>query len=313
MDDRLLALAQSRGGVLTTAQAASVGIDEHGLVRLCRSEELVRVRRCAYVLGSDWRAADDVGQLALRTRAVLASRATTSVASHESALALHRLPVHGEAPEVVDLLADVSRTRLVGGARLHPAGAHAHVVADGYRCVEIATAIAQVVVRAGLVAGLVPLDRALHEGRVTADEVEAAVARVATRPAQQAVGRALLDRADPRCESVAETRTRVLLVDLGFDVRSQVEVRDHGRLVGRVDFLVGDRVVVEFDGMVKYAGADGRDALAAEKRREDELRALGYVVIRLTWADLEHPARIAARVRRALAQTMPRDAGAPAS
>jgi len=37
-----------------------------------------------------------------------------------------------------------------------------------------------------------------------------------------------------------------------------------------------------------------------EKRREDRLRRLGYVVVRLTWADLERPGGVAAAVRRAI-------------
>jgi hypothetical protein len=38
-------------------------------------------------------------------------------------------------------------------------------------------------------------------------------------------------------------------------------------MVARVDLLVGDRVVVEFDGAVKYAGDASGRALFEEKRR----------------------------------------------
>jgi very-short-patch-repair endonuclease len=71
--------------------------------------------------------------------------------------------------------------------------------------------------------------------------------------------------------------------------------------VARVDFLVGDRVVVEFDGRVKY-GMDGRpeEALWAEKQREDRLRELGLVVVRIVWADLQRPEVIVQRVLAAL-------------
>ncbi len=75
---------------------------------------------------------------------------------------------------------------------------------------------------------------------------------------------------------------------------------ESGCFVGRVDFLVAGRVVVEFDGAVKYAGAEGRDGLIAEKRREDRLRALGYEVVRLTWDDLAHPERVLGAIRAAL-------------
>lgn len=93
----------------------------------------------------------------------------------------------------------------------------------------------------------------------------------------------------------------MLLRDLGFEARSQVVLSDDDGFVARVDFLVG-LVVVEFDGLVKYEGAEGRRALAAEKRREDRLRARGFAVVRLTWADLDRPDRVAALMRRALAQ-----------
>lgn len=111
---------------------------------------------------------------------------------------------------------------------------------------------------------------------------------------------AILALADAACESVGETRTRILLEDLGYSVRSQVTISDEdGRFVGRVDFMIGDGVVVEFDGMVKYEGAEGRSALAAEKRREERLSALGCVAIRLVWADLDHPQRIRTMVEAA--------------
>ena len=56
---------------------------------------------------------------------------------------------------------------------------------------------------------------------------------------------------------------------------------------------------MEFDGLVKYAGADGRHALAAEKQRERGLWDLGYEVERVVWGDLERPARLHDRIRAA--------------
>jgi very-short-patch-repair endonuclease len=69
-------------------------------------------------------------------------------------------------------------------------------------------------------------------------------------------------------------------------------------LIGRVDFLVADRLIIEFDGAAKYG--DTADAVLAEKWREDRLRACGYRVIRLSWADLDQPEVVAARIRSAL-------------
>lgn len=76
----------------------------------------------------------------------------------------------------------------------------------------------------------------------------------------------------------------------------QVELRDaSGHLVARVDLVVDD-VVLEFDGAVKYEGADGREELVREKAREDAIRALGYRVIRVTWRDLFRPGWLGPRL-----------------
>ena len=55
-------------------------------------------------------------------------------------------------------------------------------------------------------------------------------------------------------------------------------------------------MVIEFDGKMKYDGIDGKQALVDEKAREDRLRALGYEIVRLTWADLARPGRVKAMV-----------------
>jgi very-short-patch-repair endonuclease len=300
MDSRLLAFAAARGGVLTSAQARGLDVDEWTLRGWRRTGDVVRVRRDAYVLGEAWAGAGPEERLALRTRAVLATR-PGDVASHQSALALHRLPLHGVDLTTVDALTEATRVRLASGLRTHPGvDAVAHVVVDGYRCVPVAVAISQLVLRSGLVAALVPLDAALHHGRTDLDAVAAALAATGASARRRDRAARVLTRADARAESPGETLTRTALVDAGLAVRSQVDVHDSsGRLVGRVDLLVGDRVVVEFDGALKYAGAEGRDALVREKRREDALRELGHVVIRVVWADLERPDLLVRRVRRA--------------
>ena len=111
----------------------------------------------------------------------------------------------------------------------------------------------------------------------------------------------MLRLVDGRRESVGESRCGVALAMAGIVATPQVTITDaHGGFVARVDFLVeGTRVVVEFDGKVKYAAGDPT-VLWDEKRREDRLRRLGYVVVRITWAHLERPGAVAAAVRSAL-------------
>lgn len=67
----------------------------------------------------------------------------------------------------------------------------------------------------------------------------------------------------------------------------QVEIRDAKGFIGRVDCTWDDtRLVGEADGRWKYATAE---AVYAEKRREDRIRATGRDVIRWGRTDLSRP------------------------
>ena len=82
-----------------------------------------------------------------------------------------------------------------------------------------------------------------------------------------------------------------------------------GRFVGRCDFGWPDfGVLGEFDGRTKYGRLlrkpeqTAEDVLIDEKRREDRLRAMGWMVIRWMWSDLAHPDPLLARLREAFAR-----------
>ncbi|HEU5033828.1 MAG TPA: DUF559 domain-containing protein, partial [Mycobacteriales bacterium] len=69
----------------------------------------------------------------------------------------------------------------------------------------------------------------------------------------------------------------------------------------RVDFL-WDGVVGEADGAKKYDGSNP-GSLLAEKRRQESLEEMGFIVVRWSWDDIVHrPELTAARIRRALAR-----------
>ncbi|WP_338750110.1 type IV toxin-antitoxin system AbiEi family antitoxin domain-containing protein [Janibacter alittae] len=302
MDARIRALLTANGQICTTSQLSGADVDELTVARLVRAGILVRIRRGLFATGSVWREANPEQRLGLCARAVLADR-PGAAASHMSAVVLHGLPAWGGPAGRVDVVCSTPRRRLRSGIALHPWPAGiTPVVVDGGSVVPASVAIAQVVVEHGVVPGLVCLDRALHEGSVTTDAVVRAGDDLSLGPRARRRLELAVEGSDATCESVGETRTRVLLTDLGLHVRSQVDIRDEDGFVGRVDFLVGDRVVVEFDGMVKYAGADGRLALQREKAREDRLRAAGYLVVRLVWADLDNPERVFDLVQRAMRQ-----------
>ncbi len=66
-------------------------------------------------------------------------------------------------------------------------------------------------------------------------------------------------------------------------VRFGVQVQLDG--VGRVDFLIGRRLIVEIDSRAHH---DSPAAYAEDRRRDREAVARGYVVLRLTYQDVVH-------------------------
>lgn len=161
----------------------------------------------------------------------------------------------------------------------------------------------------GIETGVVAADAALAVGKLTVDDLQTWLNRL-SRHRNVTRARQAVRLADARSESVGESRTRLMLNAIGFRPTPQVEIRGpQGKLIGRVDFLLKrERIIVEFDGLMKYAGANGREALAAEKARKDRLRALGYEFVRLTWADLSRPATVDAQLRFAITRAWARRA-----
>lgn len=90
-------------------------------------------------------------------------------------------------------------------------------------------------------------------------------------------GRRVLDQLDPAAESGIETLLRLALRARRIRVRSQVVIPG----VGRVDLLVGDRLVLEADG---YQWHSDRVAFERDRDRDRELVRRGYIVIRPSYA-----------------------------
>lgn len=294
MDRRLLTSAGAQGGVLSAADATAVGVSGNDLTNLVRSGELVRVRRGAYVLANVFAAADIADRYRLRVLAIMRSRPRTDRASHQSALSLLDIPFTSVPLDTVLAESRTSGRRSSGGLHLHAPSSATGLRIGDIRLVPTAVACVQVAARYGFEAGVCAMDSALHRRRCTREELERSVDEVDPRRRGQ-VTRAIA-ATEALTESVGESRTRIILRDAGFTVRPQAEIRDGDRFLGRVDFLVDDCVVVEFDGLMKYDGLTGRAALAAEKERESRITRLGYEVVRVVWSELDNPVGIVQRV-----------------
>jgi hypothetical protein len=121
-------------------------------------------------------------------------------------------------------------------------------------------------------------DAALREGLASPGEIEQALTGAVGWPGVKRA-RAVLVLADARAESPLESLARLVMHDDGLPPPDlQVKIGGH-----RVDMLFrAQRLIVEIDGLGKYTGTEGR----REKRRERQLRRLGFRVERLTWDDI---------------------------
>ncbi|WP_374947801.1 endonuclease domain-containing protein [Agreia sp.] len=112
------------------------------------------------------------------------------------------------------------------------------------------------------------VDSALNLGLTTMDRL--------TALPLSAEYRAFLDLVDPAAQSGLETKARLGFRRRGIRCRSQIFIAG----VGSVDLLIGDRLVIECDGITWHSSAKAHDE---DCRRDLELHRLGYIVIRVTY------------------------------
>lgn len=294
-------LAENQGGLFTTEQAHLVGSSLKSLHHALATKEVLRLTRGLYVLADHYPSTAAERHLQFARGALLL--VPDGVLSHWTALLAHRIPVVTVPPEVrlrrpvppgVRRKGQVRRAGIV----IDAGGDDAVLTSPHGPTVSISTAILQHAKSRGVEEGLASADAAVRAAlvprRVLVEEAAADVGPFSRRGTQVA------NLADGRIESVGESRLRFVCVVGGIEVVPQATIRDErGTFVARVDFLVkGTNVILEFDGRVKYADATGR-ALWDEKRREDKLRALGYVVVRVIWADLADPIALVTKIREA--------------
>lgn len=87
----------------------------------------------------------------------------------------------------------------------------------------------------------------------------------------------LAERCDGRSESGTETLIRLRLRALGIRLRSQVVIP----AVGRVDFVVGERLIIEADSREHHL-----PRYQSDRTRDRKAIALGFLVLRLTYEDV---------------------------
>lgn len=283
-------------GIFTRQDAIRVGLHDDVLTAALRRGVIVRLCRGAYTSPRSWTKGEHrrlLARAALRMYPDGVLTSATAVAAHGTALF--------EVPVVrTDIARPVKREARTEHLRIRPLR-HDPVDTPWGPATSLASALVQLTMDHGIPAGIGSIDEALHTDAVTRDDLDQAFERVARWPHSSRV-RCALAWSDGKAESLGESITRMTLIAAGWSVVSQIPIIDRdGVLIARTDLgIEGTSVLIEFDGKVKYTDG-GPDALFKEKKREDRIRALGYVVVRVTWADLFHPQRIVAAVSSALA------------
>ncbi|AZZ55681.1 type IV toxin-antitoxin system AbiEi family antitoxin domain-containing protein [Rathayibacter iranicus] len=254
--DRLWQVLLEQHGVATTAQFAASGVSVRTLQGAVREGAVLRLRRGWFALPSvseDERRAVSLGGVltcgsALSARGLWVldtGRLHVAVPSHSSerrggpGVTLHWRRFEGCGVETASL--DGVRTSLL------------HLVS----CVDGEDA-------------LMTLDSAVNSGTIPLDDL------LALRPLASAGRQWVFGEIDPLCQSGLETRIRRCGRRLGVRVRTQVVIRD----VGRVDVILGDRLVVEPDGRRFHSGSV---QIEEDYRRSLELTAQGYLCLRLSY------------------------------
>ena len=311
--DRVVVMTQllatpALSDVTLRRELIDAGYTDRAIARLVSTGALIKLRHGAYAAADLWQSAGEADRVRLVTRAVLRQSRAELVVSHATAIAEYDGPLWR-------LPADTTHvTRTDGRAGRREAGVVQHqglllpgdvserngvLVTSGTRTAIDVTTIAEVE------PALVAVNHLLHAGLTTKDGLWERYALMDHHPFTLTTD-LVFRLADERIESVGESRTFYLMWRQSLPIAEpQLAITDrHGREIARLDFAWPERKRwLEFDGVQKYVkflrpGESVTDVVLREKSREDMIREMtGWRCVRITWADLAAPVRLAARIR----------------
>jgi hypothetical protein len=275
------------------------GVDRRALAR-ATPDTLQRLRRGVYADSIAYAAASPDERYRAHVAAAMLTR-VDAVACGMSAAALYGFPLLGEWPSTVFLLASGRSGRRRNGVIEVPrrgtetitavghfaATSHADTLIDVCRVAPFLTALA-------MVDAALKTDRYGHEAPVlTIDDLWSAYeARMPFRNCRKV--RRVLEFATDRADSVLETLSRVTIFELGFpEPELQFELHlPRSAHEAFVDFgWPRHRIAGEADGWGKYVNPEYGSAVSPaervrlEKRRDNELRGIGWTPAHWEWND----------------------------
>lgn len=256
------------GGVAKKSELLRLGFTEDQVLTAVKRGDIRRARK-------GWYAVPDLREPVFRAVRVGGRLACVSAARHHGLwVPSSDLELHVDVPGTGSRL----RTQTDHRRRLtsHPDDSIViHWRKDSERrgdrlSVAIPECIDQIFRCQGAVAGFVVLESALNQHRLTVSDRHVLHAML---PRQ---ARSLAEQASTLSQSGTESLLRLQLLSLGIGFAQQVPVRG----VGRVDFLVGDRLIIEVDSKEHHTDP------YADRRRDAALSALGYRVLRFMYSQV---------------------------
>ncbi|MEZ5178549.1 MAG: DUF559 domain-containing protein [Acidimicrobiales bacterium] len=304
-------LATAQAGVLHRRQLLAAGLDRRAVDRRVRLGELTELEPHVFVVAGTaitWQQRHWAGLLSARPGAVLTRR---------SAAGIHRVGRFGHTEvDVLECENTAHRISRAAGYRTSLLPPHHRTVVSGFpvttvarTCFDLAGMVSQKRWRRGwpsvtTAQATRALDDAIARG-VPLAELREVLDTMATRGRPGTVlFRELLDA---RGEGFVATESVLedLLVEVlaAHQLPPPVRQRVLGTAtapIGRVDFVyLRERVVIEADGRLHHTALLDADA---DRWRDLELTAAGWVVVRVTWRQLvDEPHRFVEALRRLLA------------
>lgn len=298
--ERLLSLAATRGGVVSTSDLSECGFS-NGVVR----------RR---ILDGSWHRVGGAVVLAPErsSPAAWSDRALSwilrltfgSQTLISGALALRRERWHLPCDVHAVVLSHKPRAHLSGVIVLRRPEPETSPVGEGLRFVSAREALVDCLTVLPALEGANLLDAALQKRYVRSDIVARDLSARLGRGRRNAAGlRALLARASSGSRSEAEQRMSRLLRRSGVGPWvPNFPLRDaDGRVLAEIDFAhVGLRIAIEVDGRAFHSD---RTSFERDRWRQNVLTVGGWLVLRFTWEQItQRPHEVIAIIQAAIAQ-----------
>lgn len=267
----------------------------HRLERAAARGELLRLRPGAYVSPASIAARTAAEIHRARIEAARMAAVTEPVFSHESAAALHGIPILGEWPDRVHTTVGPnghSGSRAVERTKRALDPSETMTATDGVVATTPARTAIDLAATRSLLGGIIAISHVRHLG-VDLDVFDELLRRSRSTAGVRRA-RIAVERSTGETESPLETLIWVRCQDLGFEqpeLQRVVEGTD-GRAY-RVDFAWLDgRILLEADGRAKYgalaAGRTPEEVLWEERLRENALRPACDRLLRTTWMPAWH-------------------------